>query len=675
MGRWAARALSLAGWLLAAAAQAQSPRLGAPLPPWFDVVDVATPRDTNGFELLLWDEQLRVDARGDTSAFRCVYALHGRDAVALGSEVRIDVPSGTEVTIHHVRRLRDGVSTDALATSAVRITEPEDELDVGIVDGDRRALIFLADVRIGDVIDYAYSIRAPAALLGGRIAYASTLLNEVDAREVRFRASWPAGRDVATRLHDLSDFEVRESPSSIEVRAREVIAHRPPDDSPTWFLGAGWVEISEFGSWAEVVSWALPHFSIEPDEPLAHVPMDAIAADADPVMRATAALRFVADDVRYLGFEEGDRGVLPDRPDVVAERRWGDCKDKARLLVAILRALAIEADPVLVSAAASHRTGDRLPGPFAFDHVVVRASLGGRDVWMDPTLSGERERADQLMPIDIERGLVLAPGELGLTYVGTALPFPDVEIEERFDVERSGSATLEAVTIYHGHAAAAVRDDLDRLGAADLSERFRRAYEAEGFEPRSLAPARFEERPDGGLDVTERYALTAFFVEGARDISAWTVALGRAPAADRAVAPLSLPFPRHRIHRVVVRLPEGWDIDPSFETEELDGVHVERRVTVDGGRLDIETAMYTALDHVSADRVPAHRVERERLDALFHFEVVEGSGDAPSPESLAAVRAGATALAGLCCLGSLFVVAMITLGLAALHRGSSSRPG
>ena len=39
----------------------------------------------------------------------------------------------------------------------------------------------------------------------------------------------------------------------------------------------------------------------------------------------------------------------PSAPDAVYARRWGDCKEKALLMVTMLRALGIEASPALVN--------------------------------------------------------------------------------------------------------------------------------------------------------------------------------------------------------------------------------------------------------------------------------------------------------------------------------------
>jgi len=62
------------------------------------------------------------------------------------------------------------------------------------------------------------------------------------------------------------------------------------------------------------------------------------------------------------------------------QRRYGDCKDKTYLLVSLLRAVGIEADPMLVSLTTPKTPARLLPTPDAFDHVVAQARINGRTV-------------------------------------------------------------------------------------------------------------------------------------------------------------------------------------------------------------------------------------------------------------------------------------------------------
>ena len=68
----------------------------------------------------------------------------------------------------------------------------------------------------------------------------------------------------------------------------------------------------------------------------------------DELRRGVAAFLGAYADVRYTGVEFGKSGIVPAPPQTTLERKFGDCKDTATLLVAMLRAAGFDADVALV---------------------------------------------------------------------------------------------------------------------------------------------------------------------------------------------------------------------------------------------------------------------------------------------------------------------------------------
>ena len=91
------------------------------------------------------------------------------------------------------------------------------------------------------------------------------------------------------------------------------------------------------------------------------------------------------DEVRYFGIEMGSSTVKPGDPSTVFSRRFGDCKDKSLLFVTILRALGIEAYPVLVNSTVRRALADWQPSDGAFDHCIAVARCDDQTYWLDPT--------------------------------------------------------------------------------------------------------------------------------------------------------------------------------------------------------------------------------------------------------------------------------------------------
>jgi hypothetical protein len=83
--------------------------------------------------------------------------------------------------------------------------------------------------------------------------------------------------------------------------------------------------------------------------------------------------RFVSDQIRYVGEEQGIWAVRPHPAAQTLQRRFGDCKDKVALFVALARRAGLEAEGVLVST--QHFSLDSLIAPsFSwFDHMIACA--------------------------------------------------------------------------------------------------------------------------------------------------------------------------------------------------------------------------------------------------------------------------------------------------------------
>ena len=102
------------------------------------------------------------------------------------------------------------------------------------------------------------------------------------------------------------------------------------------------------------------------------------------VPRLEAVVRELHRMIRYTGVEFGESSIMPARPDETLKRRFGDCKDKSTLLVAMLRAAGFDAHVALLDTGFGPDPDPDLPGIDLFDHAIV--FVGGEPpVWIDAT--------------------------------------------------------------------------------------------------------------------------------------------------------------------------------------------------------------------------------------------------------------------------------------------------
>ncbi len=118
---------------------------------------------------------------------------------------------------------------------------------------------------------------------------------------------------------------------------------------------------------------------------------------ADPKARAASILQLVQGKVRYLAHAEAEGGYIPQNADDTWRLRYGDCKAKTVLLLALLHQLGLNAEPVLVNTAGGDALASHLPA-LLFDHVIVRLTLSGRDYWLDGAREGDRDLDALLVP-------------------------------------------------------------------------------------------------------------------------------------------------------------------------------------------------------------------------------------------------------------------------------------
>jgi len=99
---------------------------------------------------------------------------------------------------------------------------------------------------------------------------------------------------------------------------------------------------------------------------------------------ANGLLRKLNEEIRYTGLEFAEAAIVPRKPAEVLARKYGDCKDQAALLVAMLRAAGIPANVALLRSGYGHDIELDLPGMGMFDHAIVYVP-GTPGMWADPT--------------------------------------------------------------------------------------------------------------------------------------------------------------------------------------------------------------------------------------------------------------------------------------------------
>lgn len=93
----------------------------------------------------------------------------------------------------------------------------------------------------------------------------------------------------------------------------------------------------------------------------------------------------VQKNIKYIAFENGMHGFVPRKPADVYYKRYGDCKDKATLLSAMLNYAGIESKTALVGTNAIIYRFSELPIPECANHMITAVKLNGTWAIADAT--------------------------------------------------------------------------------------------------------------------------------------------------------------------------------------------------------------------------------------------------------------------------------------------------
>jgi Flp pilus assembly protein TadD len=584
-----------------------------------------TPMAAPGDAVVLLDRRVvRVHPNGLAQTFaQRIVAIRTEHGAEENKELDVRYTPGNEdVEIRQARVYRAGGPGGALE---VLEAAERDDVDLsepwyGLYYDNRAEVVRFEGLRAGDVLELQYVVEDVSAenQMADYFGDLQTIADTVPKRRWEYTLIAPKSRPIYSntpRVPGLSRSVTDSGDSRVYAfAARDVAAVDAEPAMPGLAEIAPYLHVSTYASWDDVGAWywRLVEEQLASDDELRRAARAVVKPKDDERARVRAIHELVVTGTRYVGLEFGIHGWKPYKVTQVLERRFGDCKDKASLLVALLREVGIEADLVLLR---TRRLGllDREPASLAaFDHAI--AYVPKLDLYIDGTaeFSGTGE-----LPSQDQGVMVLRVGPGGTRYTETpVLPSSDNRVERRWRVAlaASGDARIDEELRIRGQAAADWREHYQTPG--ERRERYGRVWEERNPGARlvSLEMPGIEDREApvvvrSSADVA-RLGLPA--VDAARGLTL-PVAVREADFA-RTYARLStrkqdlvLAYPWQHDEEIVYRLPAGWSLRGGASAS-----GTKREITSAFGKLTVEVTaepgglvrVHTSLD-VTRFRVPA----------------------------------------------------------------------
>lgn len=647
-------ATALAAVLISASpalAAADKPAYGPP-PAWVNVAAIPPPPTDDGapaVQLLLEDHQTRFDPAGDTFYSRSTVKIAKPEGLAGIKSISVIWHPDTEsITFHSLRILRDGKTIDLLANPAdMLVLRRETNLEQASLDGRITASRQIDGLQTGDVLDLAYSrTRADPVVQGhsydgARLGFAGV------AGRYRVAISWPKGEAVTWKATPgFGDPVIQDAGgrTTLTLDKTDALAPKPPIGAPLRFRRVGQIQATSFKSWDEISRLMAPLYAkasaIAGDSPIKAEAAAIAAQTTDPKARTFAALQLVESKTRYFFIGMGEGGYVPANAEDTWGRRFGDCKAKTALLLALLKELGVDAEPVLVSLGAGDGIDETPPSLAAFNHVIVRVKIKDQSYWLDGTRTGDTN-PQAMNPPSHRWGLpIRARGASLEKIVEPQITVPTTAMMVRLDASK-GLETLAAARIslsYSGIAATQARAVAARTPRADFERGLRQQFTnpASGLE---IDQVSWRDDTARDLFIIEMTGTDDMDWRKNQDLGVREFRVGTSTAprpfpkrepGPNSDAPFAIPYPSFTRTRTEIVLPNG---GKGFTVRGPTGVaRVAGYEIASGAGIQGDVASFTVEQHAmtleisAADAAAANREIRKLRDVEIF---VRAPADAP----------------------------------------------
>ena len=339
--------------------------------------------------------------------------VHIQQLYFVGSESALDA--------HRVSAIRYSPSTQELRVIHARAWKPNGTVLDAQELGDRELADNLVsmyyDMRLhqlrfsglekGDVVELEYSLtpKRRTTPYNGYFGELVLFAGRGPAQLKRYVLIAPAAQKIFVHAEKIAPASVSaKDDSQVFVwEARSIPALPREPHSPGVTEISPYVHVSTLGDWKQLGAWyadlVRPQFALDQslENELAQV-IKGLRGDREKI---SAIQEFVLRSTHYVALEFGVYSYKPYPVTQIYARRFGDCKDKASLMIALLRAAGIDAEIALLR---TRSLGDVASEPASialFNHAIVYVPK--YELWLD----GTAEYAGRELPLEDQGALTL----------------------------------------------------------------------------------------------------------------------------------------------------------------------------------------------------------------------------------------------------------------------------
>jgi transglutaminase-like putative cysteine protease len=299
-------------------------------------------------------------------------------------------------------------------------TIDDSQMAMNIYDPNSKILrVSIPKLEIGDMVHSITRVTTQRAIIPGEFAEVNVFEAPGYIRHMSYDIRAPADKPLR-KMVIRDEIKGTLTYNSDKSESHVTVHHWEVHDVPRMFDEPGMppyenvlqrLLVSTTPDWQFVSKWywdlSKPHLDATTPEMKKSVE-DLTAGAKSDREKIVAIFNHVAKKVRYMGLTpEKDRpGFEPHDVSLTFGKKYGVCRDKAALLVSLLRTAGLHAYPVLINVGS--KMDPEAPDPF-FNHAIVSVDLGNRDyLLMDPT---DENTKDLLPAMDRDQSFLVCRPE------------------------------------------------------------------------------------------------------------------------------------------------------------------------------------------------------------------------------------------------------------------------
>lgn len=350
-----------------------------------------------------------------------------------------------------------------VAVSAEQIKEQQERAsaDSPMFQDSRIKVVIFPEVAVGDRLTLRYRLVRKTALFPGEfIDSASPSLYPMEQFNLTY--DLPADKPLYVDAKGFNTSTPAAAPGRKVYRWDYVPAEKTrPEQGAVAYMDYGQhLAVSTFPSYRALAKAYDARATVEVTPAITALANQLTANLPTPRAKALVLSDWVRRNIRYVAVYINAGGVVPHAAQSVLENRYGDCKDHVALLEALLKAVAIESTPALISYGSAY-TLPKVAALSPINHAITY--IPSLDLFLDSTATGTA--AGYLPNPDLDKPVLLTrTGEMGHT------PATQVGKESNelvFKVDDSGAADFTLAKRLEGWRAEFARAWIKSMKPAD----------------------------------------------------------------------------------------------------------------------------------------------------------------------------------------------------------------